>query len=47
MAPGPATRQPLRLQSLFRFEAEDVEAVYGGRDRLRSGLETLLAVLSW
>jgi high frequency lysogenization protein len=33
------------LESLFRLESESVEEVYGGRDRLRLGLETLADVL--
>lgn len=34
------------LASLFRLEADTVEAVYGDRERLRLGLETLAGVLS-
>jgi high frequency lysogenization protein len=34
------------LESLFRLEAETVEGVYGGTDRLRLGLETLAGVLA-
>lgn len=33
------------LESLFRLESDSVEAVYGGLDRLRLGLETLADVL--
>ena len=33
------------LDSLFRLEAESVEAIYGDRERLRLGLETLTAIL--
>ncbi len=33
------------LDSLFRLESDSVEAVYGQRDRLRLGLETLAEVL--
>jgi len=33
------------MDSLFRLEAETVDAVYGDRKRMRLGLETLIAVL--
>ncbi len=33
------------LNSLFQFQPESTLAIYGGRDRLRLGVETLLAVL--
>lgn len=33
------------LDSLLCLEADDVDAIYGGTDRLRLGLETLLSVL--
>ena len=33
------------LNSLFKFEAESASDIYGGRERMRLGLETLLAVL--
>jgi len=33
------------LESLFRLEADSPEAVYGGRDRLRLGLETMVGTL--
>jgi len=33
------------LDSLLRLEADDVEEIYGGTERLRLGLETLLSVL--
>lgn len=34
------------LQSLFRLEADSAEDIFGGRDRLHLGLETLVSVLS-
>lgn len=34
------------LDSLFRLEADTPEAVYGGKEKVRLGLETLLGVLS-
>ena len=34
------------LESLFRLESDSVEDIYGSRDRLRLGLETLMGVLS-
>ena len=33
------------LDSLFAMEADSVAAIYGGRERMRLGLETLLSVL--
>ena len=33
------------LDSLFKMEAESVEDIYGGRQRVRLGTETLMAVL--
>ena len=33
------------LDSLFRLEADSAEAIYGGPQRMRLGVETLLAVL--
>lgn len=34
------------LDSLFRLESDSVEAIFGSRERLRLGLETLVGVLS-
>jgi high frequency lysogenization protein len=34
------------LESLFRLEADTAEAVYGGTEKVRLGLQTLVAVLS-
>lgn len=44
---GQAQSGPLAasIESLFRFDAEDAEAVYGGAANLRPGLERLLAQL--
>jgi high frequency lysogenization protein len=33
------------LQSLFMLEADSTEGIYGGTDRMRLGVETMLAVL--
>jgi len=33
------------LNSLFELESDSVDGIYGGRERMRLGLETLLAVL--
>ena len=33
------------LESLFKLEADSVEAIYGDRQRVRLGIETLMAVL--
>lgn len=33
------------LESLFRMEAESAEAIYGGVEKLRLGIETMLSVL--
>jgi len=34
------------LNSLFRLEADSVDAIYGDRERMRLGVETLVAVLN-